>query len=313
MRIVALAYHNIGYRCLEVLIGGNQNVVAVFTHQDAPGENIWFDSVADLSRAHQIPCYFPDNINDSQWIDLLKNLKPDLIFSFYFRQMVSKNILNIPRHGAINLHGSYLPKYRGRCPVNWVLVNGEKETGVTLHYMVESPDAGDIIAQAKVPIDFEDTALTLFQKMERAAASLLGEALPLIVSGTNPRIPQDLSKGSYFGGRRPEDGQINWTRGNVEIYNLIRAVTRPYPGAFAYLDRKKIVIWEARVVDDLASRGNQPPGSITIEGDDVLVTTGQGAIRIVACQVDGDPERRLGGIREILQPGDRFDSQERVA
>jgi len=311
VKIAVLAYHNIGCRCLEVLIRKKQDVVGVFTHRDDPGENIWFDSVADLARAHGLSCHFPGNINDPHWVDLLKSLRPDLIFSFYFRQMLSRQILEIPAKGAINLHGSYLPRYRGRCPVNWVLVKGEKETGVTLHYMVERPDAGDIIAQARVGIDFEDTALTLHHKMERAAARLLEDALPRILAGTNPRIPQNPSEGSYFGGRRPEDGLIDWTRTSMEIHNLVRAVTRPYPGAFTFLGGRKVFIWKARPVD---VREAAPPGSILATEEGLLVATGDGAIRVIECQLEGGPE--LGGfddLREAFGGADRFDLEETVS
>lgn len=311
MRIVVLGYHNIGCRCLEVLVRQNRTVVAVFTHRDDPKENVWFDSVADVASAYGIPCYYPENINESRWIDLMRNLEPDFIFSFYFRQMLGPEILEIPPRGAINLHGSYLPDYRGRCPVNWVLLRGEKETGVTLHYMVERPDAGDIIARERVPIDFEDTALTLFRKMEEAAARLLERTLPQIVAGTNARIPQDLSKGSYFGGRRPEDGEIDWTKSNMEIYNLVRAVTRPYPGAYAYLRGRKLTLWKARPLDVLPPSKDRPPGTIGILDGKVLVTAGRGAVEILECQIEGGPDlRSVKEIREALGGTDRFDEKE---
>jgi methionyl-tRNA formyltransferase len=165
----------------------------------------------------------------------------------------------------MNLHGSLLPKYRGRAPVNWVLVKGETETGVTLHIMTEKPDAGDIVGQAAVPIAFDDTALTLFGKMEDAASRLLADLLPRIADGEIPRRPNDLARGSYFGGRRPEDGRIDWARPAVEIYNLVRAVTRPYPGAFAELAGEKVVVWWA--IPLRAEAGSVlSPGAIRVSG-----------------------------------------------
>ena len=183
MKIIVLGYHCIGWRCLEYLINEKENIVAVFTHKDNPDENVFFDSMAKLANYHGIPCYLPENINIHEWISRIEALSPDVIFSFYYRNLVSQEILNIPRLGAMNIHGSLLPKYRGRCPVNWVLVNGEMETGVTLHYMVEKPDAGDIIAQRKIPILFEDTAYSLYKKMEREVVAMLDETLPLIKNG----------------------------------------------------------------------------------------------------------------------------------
>ena len=179
--------------------------------------------------------------------------------------MLRKEILGIPPLGAMNLHGSLLPKYRGRAPVNWVLVKGETETGVTLHFMTEKPDAGDIVGQAAVPIAFDDTAFTLFGKMEESASRLLADLLPRIANGQIPRRPNDLSHGSYFGGRRPEDGRIDWSRPAVEIYNLVRAVTRPYPGAFTELAGEKLTVW--RAIPLRATEGCVlSPGTIRVSG-----------------------------------------------
>ncbi|HSQ15812.1 MAG TPA: formyltransferase family protein, partial [Candidatus Binatia bacterium] len=167
--------------------------------------------------------------------------------------------------GAMNLHGSLLPMYRGRAPVNWAIVKGETETVVTLHFMTEKPDAGDIVGQTAVPIAFDDTALTLFGKMEAAASRLLADLLPRIANGEIPRRRNDLARGSYFGGRRPEDGRIDWSRPAVEIYNLVRAVTRPYPGAFAELAGEKITVWWA-VPLPAETGGALSPGAIRVSG-----------------------------------------------
>ncbi|MDD4356844.1 MAG: formyltransferase family protein, partial [Smithellaceae bacterium] len=162
MKTLVLAYHNMGIVGLTALARQGFDIAAVFTHEDDPGENCWFGSVKDWASQHEIPCYTTDNINDEEWVDRIKSWKPDVLFSFYYRKMIGKNILAIPRLGALNLHGSLLPAYRGRCPVNWVLVKGEEKTGVTLHFMVEKPDAGDIVGQKDVLIDFQDTARTLY-------------------------------------------------------------------------------------------------------------------------------------------------------
>jgi UDP-4-amino-4-deoxy-L-arabinose formyltransferase/UDP-glucuronic acid dehydrogenase (UDP-4-keto-hexauronic acid decarboxylating) len=151
---------------------------------------------------------------------------PAIIFSFYYRDMVGKEILDIPPAGSLNLHGSLLPRYRGRCPVNWVLINGEKETGVTLHYMTPRPDDGDIVGQKRVPSDDNDTALSLHKKLAIAAGDLLEELLPEILENQVECIPQDHSSASYFGGRRPQDGEIDWRQDAANVRNLVRAVTR---------------------------------------------------------------------------------------
>jgi methionyl-tRNA formyltransferase len=210
--------------------------------------------------------------------------------------MLCNDILGAAPSGAFNLHGSLLPAYRGRAPVNWVLVNGEKRTGITLHHMVEKPDAGDIVGQWAVDIDFSDTARTLYGKLCAAAGTLLAEVLPLIRDGKAPRIPQDLSKGCYFGGRGPEDGRIDWNRPAVQIYNLIRAVTDPYPGAFAFLPGgEKILIWWALPEEDAAP--DCPPGRIQIERGQVHVGTGMGRIRLADIEVSGARMKNEGMLR----------------
>jgi methionyl-tRNA formyltransferase len=133
--------------------------------------------------------------------------------------MIKPQVLEIPKYGALNLHGSYLPKYRGRVPVNWAVINGETETGATLHYMVEKPDAGDIVDQERVEIAFTDTAFDVFNKLTDAAVTVIARAWPLLRGGKAPRIPMDLAAGSYFGGRKPADGLIDWSRPAVAIYN----------------------------------------------------------------------------------------------
>ena len=265
LRAIVFAYHNMGIVGIRALLDHGFTIPMVFSHEDDPKENRWFGSVAELCRERGIPVFSPKDVNAPPWPDRIRTASPDLLFSFYYRSMLKKEILEIPPLGAMNLHGSLLPKYRGRAPVNWVLVKGETETGVTLHFMTEKPDAGDIVGQAAVPIAFDDTALTLFGKMESAASRLLGDLLPRIAGGEIPRLPNDVARGSYFGGRRPEDGRIDWSRPSVEIYNLVRAVTRPYPGAFAELAGEKLTVWWAIPLPGEAGR-MLSPGTIRVSG-----------------------------------------------
>jgi len=288
MSVILLGYHNMGCRALKVLKELDIFVPAVFTHKDNPKENIWFDSLAKLSEEFGIPVYYPENINEDKWVKLLKELKPDILLSCYFRDMIKSHILEIPKIAAVNLHGSLLPKYRGRCPVNWQLVHGETESGVTLHHMVEKADAGDIIAQKKVKIDFDDTATTLFRKLEDAAEELLRTYIPKLLDGTAPRLKQDHSKASYFGGRRPEDGKIDFSKDATSIYNLIRAVTWPYPGAFCKLNDKKLYIWKAMPVEDLTL--SSIPGQVIIKDRDVFIQTGKGMLKIISASFEHMPK-----------------------
>jgi methionyl-tRNA formyltransferase len=301
--IVVCAYHNVGYRCLEELIRQDADVALVFTHDDSPNEEIWFASVRDLAMRYGIPVVTSD-ISLKENVELVKELAPDLLLSFYYRNMMRKEILDIPRLGALNLHGSYLPKYRGRVPVNWAVINGETETGATLHYMTEKPDAGDIVDQEKVAIDFADTAFDVFNKVTDAAVRIISRSFPLLLAGKAPRVPMDLSRGSYFGGRRPADGLIDWSRSAVEIYNLIRGVTHPYPGAFTHLDGRKIVIWSA-----FPAEGKAAPGAI-VSTDPLLVGTGAGLLEIRSLQEDESAEQDAASYaRMAILSGGTFSSQ----
>ncbi len=289
-RVVVFGYHDIGVTCLEELLCQNANVVAVVTHQDNPGERIWFGSVAELAAAHGIPVYTPDEPNVPAFVEEVRHQRPDFIFSFYYRRLLSPAILSIPSVGAINLHGSLLPKYRGRSPLNWVLVHGETTTGVTLHHMDARADHGDIIAQRAVPIAVEDTALTLSQKVTGAARALLAETYPLIVADRAPRIPQDHAAATKFGRRTPADGLINWSRSNWQIYNLVRAVTRPFPGAFTFLEGRRIFVWAARPP---TGRGSDAlPGTVlgVRDGGGLEVATGDGVLEALRLQVGDGPE-----------------------
>jgi methionyl-tRNA formyltransferase len=283
MKAVVFAYHNMGSIGIRKLLEAGFDIPLVFTHADSAGENIWFDSVADLCRKLSIPYVTPETVNTPEWIARIKEEQPDIIFSFYYRLMIASEILAIPLVGAYNLHGSYLPAYAGRCPVNWVIIKGEQYSGVTLHEMVEKPDAGPIVAQKKVLIEFSDTVLTLFRKLEQAAETMLGEILPQMKNGAFPKIPQVFRLRSYYGGRRPEDGRIGWHRPASEIYNLIRGVTRPYPGAISYLDEKKLLIWWALP----QTEGPAVPGRIYATEKDVIIGTGSGCLRLEEVEIEG--------------------------
>ena len=293
MKTVVFAYHNMGLAGLDALFNNGFDIAAVFTHEDDPGENCWFGSVKNWAVKKDITVYTTEELNSPQLIAKIAAVNPDIIFSFYYRKMISREILDLPKIGAFNLHGSLLPAYRGRCPVNWVIINGEAQSGVTLHYMIDKPDAGDIVGQKAVAIDLSDTAKTLYDKLCGAAKDLLDEVLPLIKRGQIPRQKQDLKVGSYYGGRRPEDGRIDWNKSAAEIYNLIRAVTEPYPGAFALLDNdEKITIWWAQPDQPVVSKEAVIPGKLVITNKEVLVQTGENAIKLLDIEIKG---KRLKG------------------
>jgi len=281
--IVVCAYHNVGYRCMQELLRQGAQIALVFTHADSPTEEIWFQSVRGLAEQHAIPCLTTD-INLPENVERVRAIAPAFIFSFYYRTMLRAEVLNIPRLGALNLHGSRLPRYRGRVPVNWAVINGETETGATLHYMVEKADAGDIVDQERVEIAFSDTAREVFGKVTDAAVAVLARAWPLLRDGKAARIPMNLTEGNYCGGRTPADGRIDWTKSAVQIYNLIRGVTHPYPGAFTWLGGKQVTIWQAWPVE-----GSGEPGHILSQSP-LLAAAGQGALEIRSLQLEGGQE-----------------------
>jgi UDP-4-amino-4-deoxy-L-arabinose formyltransferase/UDP-glucuronic acid dehydrogenase (UDP-4-keto-hexauronic acid decarboxylating) len=283
MKTVVFAYHDMGCAGIQALLQNGYDIAAIFTLMDDPAENIWFGSVAELAAEMGIPAYAPDDINHPIWIQKIKALQPDVIFSFYYRKIFCPEILHISPSGSFNLHGSLLPAYRGRCPLNWVLVNGETHTGVTLHYMTPRPDDGDIVAQKQIDISIEDTAYTLHKKLVSAASLILTQALPDIKAGKVSRTPQDSSNASCYGGRRPEDGQINWSKRADEIRNLIRAVTRPYPGAFSFSGNRKFLFWKVSTIP--FDRAGFAPGTI-ISTSPFTIACGKDSIQVEAGQTE---------------------------
>lgn len=281
---VVFAYHNVGVRCLSVLLAHGVDVALVVTHRDNPNENIWFDSVAELAALHGIPVITPDNPNTPEVVAQIRALQPDFFFSFYYREMLKKELLDIPKRGALNMHGSLLPKYRGRVPVNWAIIRGETETGSTLHYMTEKPDNGDIVAQQAVPILPNDTALQVFQKVTVAAEIALNNVLPDLLAGRAPAVKQDLSLGAYFGGRKAEDGVIDWSQSAREIHNLVRAVAPPYPGATTLLMGKPMRILQTLVTGCTVT---DVPASFYVKDDQAYAICALGVLRVLRFELDG--------------------------
>ncbi|RCS59386.1 formyltransferase [Parvibium lacunae] len=288
MRALVFAYHNVGVRCLKALLSAGVEVPLVVTHSDDPAETVWFERVIDVCHEYEIPYITPADPNSAEWIAQFEELAPDFIFSFYYRKMLCQDILWIPLHGALNMHGSLLPKYRGRAPVNWAIINGETETGATLHYMEVKPDAGDIVAQTAVPILADDTAKEVFDKVTVAAEITLCQALPHLLDNTHERTPLDLSEGSYFSGRQPEDGRIDWHSTPQEIHNLVRAVAPPYyPGAFFEVtlhgERQRIRLWKTAIDLDPAPRFEKP--TFYCDNNGLYLSNAEGTLRVLKADI----------------------------
>ena len=279
-KAVVFAYHDIGCAGIETLLSAGFEIAAVFTHADDPKENAFYGSVAQLCARNGIAVHAPEDANHPLWIERIAKLDPDYLFSFYYRHLLSEPLLATARKGAFNLHGSLLPRYRGRAPVNWVLVNGETETGVTLHRMVKRADAGAILAQQKVTIEQSDTALTLHGKLRLAATDLLRDTLPALLAGTVSEREQDESQASVFGRRTAADGKLAWKRPAQELFNLVRAVTQPYPGAFCAVGEHKLIVGSAQVVP---GNEGQAPGRV-ISVDPLRIACGEDSLVITAGQ-----------------------------
>jgi methionyl-tRNA formyltransferase len=287
-RAVVFAYHNVGVRCLAVLLAHGIEVPLVVTHDDAPGENIWFESVASLARLQGVEAVAPADPNAPGLVARLSTLRPEFLFSFYYRHMLSPAVLATASRGAFNMHGSLLPKYRGRVPVNWAIVHGERETGATLHEMVEKPDAGRIVDQQAVPILPNDTARDVFGKVTVAAEVVLDRSVPRLMAGTAALRAQNLSQGSYFGGRKPADGRIDPTRDAWSVHNLVRAVAPPYPGAFTLVAGAELRIlrtfWNGRRDATL-----DQPSLFVHAGALWLRCADGGVLRVLEAELAGEP------------------------
>lgn len=280
MKAVVFAYHDMGCLGVQAVLDAGYDIAAIFTHADNPGENAFFGSVSRLAADAGIPVYAPDDVNHPIWAERISQLAPDVIFSFYYRHLLSDAILALAPAGAFNLHGSLLPKYRGRAPLNWVLVNGESETGVTLHRMVKRADAGAIVAQQRVAISSDDTAFTLHHKLCQTARRVLEQALPAIERKETHDVQQNESEATYFGRRTPEDSFLTWNRPATTLHNMVRAVAAPWPGAFSYSGTKKFTIWSSRVH---AQNQTAQPGTV-ISVSPLLIACSEGALEVVTGQ-----------------------------
>jgi methionyl-tRNA formyltransferase len=278
-RILFFGYSEVGHDCLSLLIERGDNVVGLITHEDNPGEKIWFKTPAAAAREKGIPVHTPEKAGAPESFERIVAMRPDLILSVYYRNMIGTKILGLAPLGAFNMHGSLLPKYRGRAPINWAVLHGEPRIGMTLHRMVKEPDAGNIVDQDGVDIGPRDTAEQAFRKVLPCARRVLGRQIDALLSGTARETPQDASQSTYFGGRRPEDGRIDWTAPSRQIFNLIRAVTDPYPGAFTDVGEARLMVWWAEP-ESTAARGKAGRPGQVLSVSPLVVATGDGALEL---------------------------------
>jgi len=247
--------------------------------------------LTELAEQAQIPTLRVCNINESDAVAWIRQIAPDLLLVVGWTQLVRPDLLRVPKIACLGFHASLLPKNRGRAPVNWAIINGETVTGNTMIVLEPEADSGDIVAQRTIPINDEDDCNTIYQKVGETEVEMLDEILPMIQKRVLPRRKQDDSQATVMPRRRPEDGLINWSRTTREIYNWVRALTEPYPGAFSFLNGDKIWIWVARTDGPPIGHRNSEPGEIVLDSQGwPWASTADGCIRLVSVQREGGPK-----------------------
>ncbi|MDP9388324.1 MAG: methionyl-tRNA formyltransferase [Actinomycetota bacterium] len=279
MRVVMFGYQTWGHRTLQSLLRSEHEVACVVTHPPSGHayEKIWNDSVAELAAESGVRVLVRSRPDDEELVTGLKEADADIIVATNWRTWIPPHIFGLARHGTLNVHDSLLPAYAGFAPLNWALINGEKEVGVTTHMMDADLDAGDIVLQRAVPVGPRDTATDLFHKTLALFGPITLDSLQLIASGRTDWTRQDRSKASFFHKRSVEDSRIDWTWPAEDIANLVRAQSDPYPNAFTFHGGERIRIVAASVSE---RRYGGTPGRIFIrEGRGVVVVAGAEARR----------------------------------
>ena len=288
-KIVFLSHNIFGYECLKEILKNGGNVIAVITRKYQPNISDYCDQYNQLCNKHKILLYEIADINDAKIKEILKKLEPDFIFVFGWSQIIDKEVLGIPRSGCLGTHPSILPKNRGSAAIPWQIVNNEKVSALTLFYLEDGLDCGDIVAQEIFEVDDDETAESFYQKVIDAGKKIIQQNLHLLLSGEAERTPQNHLLATYLVKRTPEDGIIDWSLDNEHIYRLVRAVGKPYPGAYTYYNYKKVVILEAELSQQANYCGTI--GSILEKLDDgVLVQTGMGILKVKRIYVEGEGE-----------------------
>lgn len=297
-KAIVCAHSPVGREALMGLLETGVEVQALFTYPQTADES-WFEPPAALAKRHGIPVRYEADFNSAAVYEFICTLKPDLLLSFYFREMIQAHFLEIPSCGAYNLHGSLLPKYRGRAPINWVLLKGEKETGITLHAMTPKPDDGDIFGQTRIKIEWDETALSLTQKAACAGRELVKDCIPDILEGRQGIPQKRLGPSSYFGGRKPQDSRLDFSMNALEAFNQIRAVADPWPNAF--LETASGIL---KIPWALPCQKPCPPGHFISDSEGLCLGFAGGSLRVVALRKgDVRSERPSEQIQWFLELG----------
>ncbi|MHD0397942.1 methionyl-tRNA formyltransferase [Staphylococcus simulans] len=285
-RIIFMGTPDFSTKVLEMLIA-KEDVIAVVTQPDRPvGRKrvMTPPPVKEVALEHGIEVYQPEKIAQSEDLQTLIDMEPDLIVTAAFGQILPKALLDAPRLGAVNVHASLLPKYRGGAPIHQAIIDGEKETGVTIMYMAPKLDAGDIISQQAIDIEANDDVGSMHDKLSFLGADLLAKTLPDIINGTNDRIEQDEAKATFASNISREDERINWSASAQDIYNHIRGLS-PWPVAYTKLDDKNMKLYQAHIVE---GKDGKPGEIIETTKKAIIVGTGSSdAIALTDIQLSG--------------------------
>lgn len=294
MNIVFMGTPDFAVPSLESLLKEGYNVVGVVTQPDRPQGRkkvLTPTPVKEAALKHGLPVLQPHRMRSPEAVEELAALQPDLIVTAAYGQILPKAVLDLPRYGCLNIHGSLLPKYRGGAPIQRSVINGEKETGITLMYMAEGIDTGDMIAKSVVPIEDEDTSGSVFEKLSVAGAKLLLEQLPLIIAGTADRIPQNNEESTYASNLSRDDERIDWTASSREIFNRVRGLV-PFAGGFTMWNDEVFKVWAvanpSEVLASTASGQAQTPGTVLdLSERGIEVKTGDGSVLLTRVQPAG--------------------------
>lgn len=301
MRILFMGTPEFAVPSLNIL-NSEHDIIGVFTKIDKPnmrGKKIKYTPVKEYALEHNIPVYQPNSLKNEETQNLIKNLNPDLIVVVAYGKILPKEIIDMPKYGVINVHSSLLPKYRGAAPINAALIHGEVESGVSIMYIAEELDAGDVILTVKTPISDEDTFLTLHDRLKELGAQGLIQAVRLIEKGKAPRIVQNHSEATFVKPFSKEDCRINWEKSEREIFNFVRGMN-PFPSAFTTLDEKIFKIYA--VEENFKKYDNGVCGEVVDlkKGKGVVVKTGNGSV--ILTQVKPENKKLLNGA-DIINGG----------
>lgn len=292
MKVLFMGTPDFAASTLDKLIHSKHEVIGVVTQPDKQkgrGQTLSFSPVKELALKNNLTIYQPVKVKEPDFMELVRQIQPDVIVVAAFGQILPKSFLEIPPYGCINVHGSLLPKYRGAAPIQYSIIDGEEETGITIMHMDVGIDTGDMILQDKIPIAKDETGGSLFDKMAVLGADLLVEALQQIEDGTAKRIPQNSDEATYVKVFGKEMGKLDFTQPAIKLERLIRGLN-PWPSAYTYLDGKTLKLWEARVEEDTKYSTDQKvaPGEVVeVRKDELVVMTGEGLLVITELQLEG--------------------------